>query len=65
MFSGVSSVLTRDAEEPKMFIAEEVDGVGGKGSGKITAFDQKTLLAWRLCSLTADISVFPESQHPD
>jgi hypothetical protein len=38
VFPGVSSVSTRDAEGPGhcglgVFIAEEVDGVGDKGSG--------------------------------
>jgi hypothetical protein len=31
-----------------MFIAEEVDGLGDKGSGQITTFHLKVLLAWRL-----------------
>jgi hypothetical protein len=34
LFSGVSSVSTRDTEGPEMFVAEEVDGVGDKGSGE-------------------------------
>jgi hypothetical protein len=52
---------TRDAEGPGGFRAgvkaEEVDGVGGRESGNITTVDVKTLLAWRLFSLTATISV--------
>jgi hypothetical protein len=43
-----------------MFIAEEV-GVGEKGLGEITTFNPKTLQAWRVFSLTAEISEFPES----
>jgi hypothetical protein len=48
LFSVICSVSTRDAEGPKMFRAEEVDGIGDKGSGEITTFNLKTLLAWGL-----------------
>lgn len=47
-----------------MFIAEEVDGVGKKGSGEITTFNPKTLRPGECFFLTAEISEFPESQDP-
>ena len=48
VFSGISSVCTRHAEGPGecgrgVFVAEEVDGVGDKGSGDITMVDAETL----------------------
>jgi hypothetical protein len=55
VFSVVSSVSTRDADRPEMFIAGEVDEVGDKGSGEITTFDLKTLIARGLLSFTAEI----------
>jgi hypothetical protein len=37
--------------------AEEIDGVGGRGSGNITTVYVKMLLAWGLFSLTVIVSV--------
>jgi len=37
LFSGVSSVSTRDADGPGVFKAEEGDGVEDRGSGDITS----------------------------
>ena len=37
LFSGVSSVSTRDADRPGVIIAEEGDGVGDRGSGDTTS----------------------------
>jgi hypothetical protein len=49
MFSGVSSLSTRDDEGTGhcgsgVFIGEELDGVGDKGSGNITMADERTLI---------------------
>jgi hypothetical protein len=49
MFSGVSSVFTRDAEGPGncgsgIFTAEEGDGVGDKWSGDTTVVDVEILV---------------------
>lgn len=43
LFSGVSSVSTRDADGPGVFKAEEGDGVGDRGSGNITSQCTDTL----------------------
>jgi hypothetical protein len=49
IFCGVSSVSTRDAEEAEnlaseVFIVEEIDGVGKKGSGDSTIVNTETFL---------------------
>jgi hypothetical protein len=49
VFPGVPSVCTRDAGEPEdcgseVFIAEEFDGVGHKGSGDTTTVDVEAVL---------------------
>jgi hypothetical protein len=74
MFSGVSSVCTRDAEGPGdcesgVFITEEDDGVGDKGSEDNTTVDVGTLL-WKLLNLglfftTAGVSEFLKYQFLD
>jgi hypothetical protein len=54
--SGCSSVFSG------VFIAEEVDGVGNKGSGDTTAVDVQTLLevlVLELLSSSAGLSEFP------
>jgi len=48
VFSGVSSVCTRHAKGPGdcrrgVFVADEVDGVGDKGSGDTMMVDAETL----------------------
>jgi hypothetical protein len=76
LLSGVSSVSTRDTEGPGccgswVFITEEVDGVGDKGSGDTTMVDVKTLGGLfkglpdlgLFCS-AAEESGFPEYLHP-
>jgi hypothetical protein len=69
VFSGVSSVSTRHAEEAGncgsgAFITEEVDGVGEKGLGDTTMIDVKTLLPllldFGLFSSTAKVSGLKE-----
>jgi hypothetical protein len=74
VFSGVSSVCTRDAQGPEdceleVSLMEEVYTVGNKGSGNNTTVEVGTFL-WKLLDLgifstTAGISEFLEYQFLD
>jgi hypothetical protein len=78
VFSGFSSVSTRDAEGPGdcgsgVFTAEEVDGVGKRGTRDTTLVNVVTFLEaffgglpdLELFSSTAIVSGFPEDKHLD
>ena len=75
VFSEISLVSTGDAKRPgdcqlEVFVAEEVDGVGNKGSGDTIMVDIETLLnafsgayGLGLFPSTAEVSGVPENQQ--